>query len=202
MADTRIAPAGPSYRDEEAAELAKWMPGSEREPLALFRTLVRDPALAAAMRGMGGHMLRTGSIDARTRELVILRVCARLACEYEWGVHVAQFSHSAGLTADEVAATAADAVEHALGGHDVMLLRLVDSLCQTGSVPDDLWEAVREHWSETQLLTVLALAGWYHAVCFVANGSRTAREPWAATFPTSEEGRTPRGVSGDRQDAL
>ncbi|HEX9104014.1 MAG TPA: carboxymuconolactone decarboxylase family protein, partial [Polyangia bacterium] len=84
----RIAPLEPPYPPEIAASLHKWMPpGAAVEPLALFRTLQRHPALAERMRPLGAFLLGKTSLTLRERELVILRACARCGAEYEWGVH-------------------------------------------------------------------------------------------------------------------
>ena len=32
-------------------------------------------------------------------------------------------------------------------------------------------------------LALLLVAGWYHAISYLANGARVEREDWAATFP-------------------
>ena len=68
---------------------------------------------------------RTLSLSRREREIIILRTTARCGCEYERGVHVADFA---------------------------------------------------------QLVDVLLLAGWYHAVSYAATAARVGREPWAPGF--------------------
>jgi len=62
-------------------------------------------------------------------------------------------------------------------------VRLVDELHDTARVSDELWAALARHWTEPQLLELLLLAGWYHAISFVGNGARVALEDWAARFP-------------------
>jgi alkylhydroperoxidase/carboxymuconolactone decarboxylase family protein YurZ len=83
----RIAPTDPPYPAEVQAEFDKLMRGAP--PLALFRTVARNPRVLQRM--MAGSLLDRGSISLRSRELMILRVCARCGAEYEWGVHVATF---------------------------------------------------------------------------------------------------------------
>src|SRR5947209_6606202 len=114
MADTatepRIAPLKPPYDGDIEAQLQKWMPPSSPvEPLALFRTLVVHPQLAARMRPLGSALLGHGLIEPREREIVVMRTCARAGAEYEWGVHAVAFASSVGLSGRQVAATAAGA---------------------------------------------------------------------------------------------
>src|SRR5262245_52034224 len=94
----RIAPLEPPYSAEVQADFAKLMRGAP--PLLLFRTVARNPRVL--QRFMAGALLDRGSIALRSRELMILRTCARCGAEYEWGVHVAVFGGKAGWTEDEL----------------------------------------------------------------------------------------------------
>ncbi len=49
-------------------------------------------------------------------------------------------------------------------------------------VDERTWEALACHRAEKQLLDVLLLAGWYHAISFAANGARVELEPGAPRF--------------------
>jgi 4-carboxymuconolactone decarboxylase len=185
----RLAPLEPPFSSDVAEALERRMPQSSKlPPLALFRLLVRDPALSAAMEPMGRFHLRHepgrhSAIAPRDRELVIHRVCARCGCEYEWGVHAAAMAGRAGLTPHEVTATLGDVSEVAWSARDRALLAMVDALHDHASIDDELWAALVGHWSETQLLQLLVLAGWYHAIAYVANAARIPLESWAARFP-------------------
>jgi 4-carboxymuconolactone decarboxylase len=101
-------------------------------------------------------------------------------------VHVASFAREAGLTPQQVAATArGDAEDPAWLERDRLLIRLVDELHDTAALSDELWRELTAHWSETQLLELLILAGWYHAISYLANGVHMELEPWAPRFPGS-----------------
>ena len=157
-------------------------PADVDEPIALFRTFARNPTMWQAMREWGRYELgRDLSVDRRTRELVILRVCARCRCAYEWGVHVAYFAEKAGLDADEVAATWG-------GAPTDDVVRMVDELHDTATVSDELWAALAERFDDAQLLDLLLLAGWYHAIAFAANAAGVEPEPWAAVPPSERRG--------------
>jgi alkylhydroperoxidase family enzyme len=187
--EPRIAPLEPPYEPEAAAALERRMPkNSPVPPIALFRLLARHPVLATAMEPLGNFHLRRGpggaSLPARAREVVILRTCARLGCEYEWGVHVAHFAERVGLTPDEIAETVhSPGGAPALTGVDRLLVDLVDALHDHGKVGDATWAALAREFSASELLELLVLAGWYHAIAFVANGARVPLESWGARFP-------------------
>jgi alkylhydroperoxidase family enzyme len=168
-----IEPIEPPYSPETQAALARWMGAAPMEPLALFRVLLRHPRLAEKMWPLGSALLgRRLTLPPRLRELAILRTCARLGAEYEWGVHVTIFAQAVGLDATAIAATAGDA--RALDGRDAEVVRAVDELHDTGTLAD------RSGFSDEELLELCALAGFYHLISFVANAARVPLEPWAA----------------------
>ncbi len=177
----RIEPLAPPYAPELEALLQRITPPGAPSVLALFRTLAHHPVLAERMMGWGGFLLgRKATLALRDREIVIGRVCARCGAEYEWGVHVAAFAEAAGLTAEQNTAIAdpgADAA--ALTARDRLLARMVDELHDSGTVSDALWPQLAGVWSTQQLLELLMLAGWYHAIAYVCNAARVPLEPWA-----------------------
>jgi 4-carboxymuconolactone decarboxylase len=185
MREPRIAPVEPPYDADTAAMLDKWMPpGAPVEPLALFRTLIAHPELAARMRPLGSAILGHGLIAPRERELVILRTCARCGAEYEWGVHATAFADSVGLSAEQVAATAAGRADGpAWSGSDRLLIRLADELYESDGIGDGLWDELADTWSSAQLLELIVTAGWYRTLSYVINAAHIRQEPWATRFP-------------------
>jgi 4-carboxymuconolactone decarboxylase len=183
----RMRPLQPPYHPQVAATLAKWMPsGSDAEPLSLFRTLQIHDELASRMRAVGSGILGHGRIEARDRELVIHRTCARAGAEYEWGVHAVAFGRPLGLSDEQLAATATGAwTDPVWSEQDALLIRLADELHDGCGISDDVWSALSERYRDDQLLELLIVAGWYRLLSYVINGARIELEPWAARFPTA-----------------
>jgi len=180
----RIAPLREPFDDETDAVLRSMMPAG-RAPIALFRTLARNPALTAAMRGWGGYCLSPFlSVDLRTREIVIDRTTGRCGSEYEFGVHVAFFAQRADLTREQVRSLAwgepADACW--VQPRERSVIRLVDELHDTATVSDGLWSELSASFTAAQLLDMLMLAGWYHAISFVSRAVQLPLEEGAPTF--------------------
>lgn len=181
---TRIAPLEPPYPPEVERQLREMMPAGV-PPIALFRTFARNLPMTRAMRPWGGYELgRDLSLTLRDREIVIDRTCARAGCEYEWGVHVAFFADRARLTAAQVTS-----LTHGRATDDCwswprerLLIGAVDALHDTGDLPDDLWAELAGTFDEPQLLDLVLLTGWYHAISLVARAARVAPEPGAPTF--------------------
>ena len=181
----RIPPLEPPYEGEVGALIAKMTPPAAPGPLALFRVLAKNPKLAERMMSTGGHFLGKGSaLPIRDREIVIDRVCARCGNEYEWGVHVAAFAKAAGLSEAEVRHTVSyPADPDAWAPNEAALVAMVDALHETSTIDDMLWSELALHYDEAQLVELLMLTGWYHAISFVCNAARVPLEPWQARLP-------------------
>jgi 4-carboxymuconolactone decarboxylase len=183
----RIAPLEPPYTPELEAALRKWMPpGSDVEPLRLFRTLNVHSELASRMRPLGAGILGHGLLEPREREIVVHRTCARAGAEYEWGVHALAFGRPLGLSDEQLAATVNGAVDDpAWSEADSLLIALADELYDTANVSDELWAKLAARYDEEQLLELVVTAGWYRLIACVINAARVEREPWAARFPAA-----------------
>jgi alkylhydroperoxidase family enzyme len=180
----RIEPLSPPY-DEPAAEyLAATMPAGQ-EPIKLFRTLAANLEMARAMTTWARHELgRRLTISLREREILIDRTCANCGCEYEWGVHVAYFGQRAGLSEAQVRSlthgTAADPCWDS--DNERLLIRVADELHEQSDVSTTLWDDLRTHYSDAQLLDIVMLCGWYHAISFVSNAAQVELEAGSPTF--------------------
>ena len=177
----RIAPLAPPYPDRVAEDFAALMPPGV-PPIALFRTLAKNPRVLRRVRR--GGLLDPGSITIRQREIIILRTTARAGAEYEWGVHAAFFGSAAGLSEAELAATV-------LAGPDApcwydeeaLLVRLADELHEVARPSDGTWTALSARFAEDQLIELLVLAGLYRAISYAVNGTGIELEPGARRFP-------------------
>ena len=180
----RIPPLSPPYSERAADILRRMMPGGQ-EPIALFRTYARNLPLAEAMHGWGGYELsRRLSLGLRDREILIDRTCARCGCEYEWGVHITFFAERAELTHEQIASlthgTGTDPCW--TGERDRLLLDAADTLHDENDIDDALWARLAAEFTQEQLLDLVMLCGWYHAISFTARAARLPLEPTAARF--------------------
>jgi alkylhydroperoxidase family enzyme len=180
----RIEPVEPPYSSEVAERLAAMMPPGV-PPIGLFRTFARNLPMTAAMSGWGGYELsRRLSLSMRDREIVIDRTCARCGCEYEWGVHLAFFAERVGLsTAQVTSLTHGRASDPCWDGErDRLLIEAADALHEGADIGDELWARLARELGPEELLDLVMLAGWYHAISFTANAARVALEAGAPRF--------------------
>lgn len=180
----RIDPVQPPYPPEIAERLAAMMPPGV-PPILLFRTFVRNLPMATAMGGWGGYELsKRLSLPMRDREIIIDRTCARCGCEYEWGVHVAFFAERVGLSAQQITSLTRGAASDPCWTQerDRLLIEAADALHDCADIGDDLWARLAGFFTDEQLLDLLMLCGWYHAISFTANGARVGYEDGAPRF--------------------
>ena len=169
MQEPRITPLNAPYAPAIQQAFDRIMPAG-MEPLGLFRTMAHSPRVL--QRLFAGNLLDPGALTLRERELIILRTCARCGCSYEWGVHQALFARAAELSEADIAATQAAA-------GTALLLRVADELHDSASISDATWQALASSYQPAQILEIIALAGYYHTISFIANALRIAPEPFA-----------------------
>lgn len=181
MSVPRIQPLEPPYPEPVAAAFDSIMPAGV-PPLSLFRSVAVNERVF--LRMMAGGLLDKGSLTLREREIVIDRTCFRCGSEYEWGVHVAFFGPKVGFGERETRDLCTENVDNtSFSARERLLLRLCDALHRTADVDDALWTELRAVFSNEQLIELVALAGYYHAISFLTNALRLPHEPFAARFP-------------------
>ena len=163
------------------AQFDKLMRGAP--PLLLFRTVAHNPRVLERM--IAGNLLDRGSISLRTRELMILRTCARCGAEYEWGVHIASFGAKAQWTPEELRSTVqGTAADSCWSPEEQLVIRLADQLHDSSGVDDRLWEELSRNFAPDQLMELLMLAGLYRAVSYLVNSTGVENEAFAPRFPS------------------
>lgn len=180
----RIQPLEAPFETDVAPVLASMTPPGVA-PIGLFRAFAKNLPMATAMRSWGGYELsRALSLSMRDREIVIDRTCARCGCEYEWGVHIAFFADRVGLSPAQVASLTFGGAEDGCwtDERDRVLIAAVDALHDSSDLTDALWDRLRLTFDERQVLDLLMLTGWYHAISFAARGARIPLEPGAPRF--------------------
>lgn len=181
---SRIALLEPPYTDEAGALLARMMPG-DVPPIGLFRMFARNLPMAGAMHGWGRYELgRQLTLTMREREIAIDRTCALCGCEYEWGVHMMMFAERVGFTCEQAASLVhgGPADKCWTSEREQLLILAVDALHERSDIDDALWARLVSVFDELQLLDLLLLCGWYHAVSFAARATRVPHEPGAPRF--------------------
>lgn len=181
---SRIPALSPPYEPAAGELLGAMMPGSA-PPILLFRTFAQNLPMTSALTGWGGYELSDQmSLTLRDRKIVITRTCALCRCEYEWGVHIAFFADRAQLGHDQVQSLTHGLPEDPCWStpRDRMLIAAADSLHEGAHLDDDLYTQLDAVFSHAEMLDLMMLAGWYHAISYVANGAQVSLEQGAPRF--------------------
>jgi alkylhydroperoxidase family enzyme len=177
---SRIAPLEPPYDQEIQQQFDRIMRGAP--PLKLFRVMAGHARAWEKFRA--GSLLDPGPLSLREREIVIDRTCAKNACEYEWGVHVAAFAQAAHLTEAQVRATVlADASDPCWSEAEQAMIAAVDALHARATLSDAEFKALSAHYDGDQILEIILLCGFYRTVSYLANALALPLEANAARFP-------------------
>ena len=181
---SRILPLEAPYAPEVGTQLERMMPAGV-PPIALFRMFARNMPMTTAMWEWGGYELsKRLSLSMREREIVIDRTTARCGAEYEWGVHIMAYGARVNLDGRQIRSlTHGDAADTCwTDERERLLIRTVDALHDHNDIDDSLWAELKRLLSDAELLDLIAMCGWYHAISFCARAARVPLEPWAPTF--------------------
>jgi alkylhydroperoxidase family enzyme len=190
----RIAPVEEPFPPKIEALFARMVPPG-LAPLRVLRTMARNRQMANAMsEWMGYELSTTLTIDLRAREILIGRTCALCGCEYQWGLHMAVWAERAEFTGAQMwsIARGSSADECWSEPRDRMLMELAERLHRESDVDDRLWQELSAYFDEEQLLDMLALCGWYHAVSYIVRAARVEPEPGLVRFADVEPTRADR----------
>jgi alkylhydroperoxidase family enzyme len=134
----------------------------------IFATFARHPALFRAWLPFGGFLLTQGVLDARDRELLILRTGYNCDSAYEWGQHVL-IGEAVGLEREEMMRVAAGPAAGGWSVREAALLRAADELHADAKISADTYAALAEHYDDRGLIEIAMLVGHYHLVAFTLN---------------------------------
>lgn len=183
MSEARMKPLEAPFEAVIEAAFETIMPKG-MAPLNIFKTLAKHPELFRHQMALGGILLYKGVLDRVERELILHRTCALCGSEYEWGVHVTGFARPLGFSEEKIRATVLGSWDDPVwDARESVLIRFADELHETSTISDELWELVREGWSEAQLLEMIAIVGNYHGISYFTNALRMDLEESGARFP-------------------
>jgi alkylhydroperoxidase family enzyme len=178
-----IAPCQPPYSAGVTDDLAALMPPGTLS-IALFRVLAHNPRILSRLRA--GRLLDPGALSVRERELLILRVCHRCDCEYEWNVHVGGFSDAAGLADADLHATLQPTAEAPLSSRERLMLAAADELVDARRLTPATTAGLRHDLVPAEIVELIALVARYMWVSIIANTAALPREagvrPWAESI--------------------
>ena len=159
-----------------AAEIASGPRGEVRGP---FLALLHNPELARRLQGVGEYLRFQTGLPGRLVELAILVTARHFTCQYEWYAHE-RLARKANLPEPVIAAIAAGRVPPGMTAEEAIVHTFATEALQNGQPGDDAFAAAREQFGLDQVLSLLAICGYYSTLALVLN---TARLPLPQNAP-------------------
>lgn len=160
MAEPRI----PLLAMEDAAKAAESVGVlPQMAELNVFRALLHQPTLAKAVQDLLISLLFRGSLDARLRELLIMRLGWATGSVYEWTQHWRIALDQFGVSEQELLALRGDwRKEDVFGEPERAVLEATDETLATGTLSPETWARCREHVGGDRvcLELVASIATW------------------------------------------
>ena len=148
------------------------------QPLNIHGVIARHPELMASYAPLREHVVKSSSLDAAERELVVLRVAHLTACDYEWRHHVVR-GREAGLDDDRIARVREGSEAPGWSRQERLLLRAVDDMLDGTEIAPETMDAMDGVFSDRKILDIVFTVGVYLVMSTLL---KTARVPLEADF--------------------
>jgi 4-carboxymuconolactone decarboxylase len=162
----RVPPLPEQEWSDEQRELL--LKGNPSRVLNIFRTLVRHPGLFRRWTTFGNHVLFKSTLDARARELLILRIGHLCNSSYEFHQHAA-IGKRVGLTDAEIEQIKRGPDAPEWSAFDRKLVQAVDELHKDSCIGEATWQALTAHYNTQQMMDLVFTVGQYTLVSMALN---------------------------------
>lgn len=169
QAAPRIAPLPRSQWTAGQQSIVESLP--ESDVTNATATLLRNPVLLRNIAPFERYIAAESTLDARDRELLILRTAWLARSDYVWAHHVGP-ARQAGITEQTLRRIAAGPDAPGWGTVEAALLRAADELHVDSFVSDVTWEALAARMSTEQMMDMLFTAGEITMIAGAVNSLR------------------------------
>ena len=121
-------------------------------------------------------VFKAADVDAKTRELIIVRTAKAVGCEYALRAG-AVIAANTGLTAEEIGAAMGDAYAGGLTPEYMLLCQVVDDLSIGGNLSDATLRALLTRYDGETCRKLVLMVCWFNLVNRFENGCRVPFEP-------------------------
>jgi alkylhydroperoxidase family enzyme len=159
-------------------------PESVRETLAelpadlnIFKLMAHAETNFRPLLRLGTSILAEQKLDARLRELAILRVAKLSGAEYEWVQHV-PIAQVVGASDDEVAALDRGEIESdCFDPLAKLVLRFTDEVVRDVGASEQTFNAIAEHLGHREIVELILAIGFYMTVARLMETTAIDIEP-------------------------
>lgn len=158
--------------------------------LSIFQVLLNHPPLARAINDLLATMLWHGALDARLRELAIMRIGWLTACDYEWTQHW-RVASRLGVPGDDLLGVRDWRNYAGFGPAERAVLAATDDVVRDGAVSAASWAACEREFDgdTTVLVELVTVIGAWRMVSSILQSLEVPLEDGVSSWPP--DGRPP-----------
>jgi 4-carboxymuconolactone decarboxylase len=143
-------------------------------PLNVFRMVAGAPRAVRPFMALGRAVLST-ALDARRREMAVLRVAHATRARYEWVQHE-QLARNAGVTDEEIRAIGEEDPVISLDEEVNLICRVADEVSRDVRLSDEALEQIIERYGPRQASELILLVSYYNMVSRFLESTRVEVE--------------------------
>lgn len=144
------------------APLVERIKGERGKVFNLYGMLLHSPPVAEGWLTFLTAIRQKCSLSARIRELVIMRIAVMNGADYEFQAHT-PFALAEGITQEQIASLAAGDV-NLFDPVEQSALAYSESMTRDIHVPQAVFDAVKIHFNEREMVELTATIGAYNLV--------------------------------------
>jgi alkylhydroperoxidase family enzyme len=129
--------------------------------LNVYKLLLHSPAVAQTWFEHNNAVRWKTQLSGRLREIVIIRIANLNGIDYVLAQHVPGLALAEGLTVTECDALKDWRRTDLFDERERAALAYADAMTLTTSVPDDVFAALRQHYSDREIVELSVLIGTY-----------------------------------------
>jgi alkylhydroperoxidase family enzyme len=162
MIMARVSLIEPEAHPELEPLLAKIRAGRRGGIINVYKLLLHSPGVAEVWLDLINAVRWKVDIDGRLREIIIIRVGYLNRAEYVIKQHVPLLSAPEGLSQQECDALADWRASSFFSERERAALSFADASTREVEVPEAVFEEVRRHFTERQIVELTVLTGAYN----------------------------------------
>lgn len=179
----RVSLIDEENRPELSGLIAKIRGARGGRLLNIYRMMLHSPALAGGWFELNQAVRFNTEVDGQSRELAMMRVAILNDVVYILHAHSRTYALKEGLTPAQVDALTEWTASGLFSDQQRALLAYVDAMTRQIDVSDEVFESVRAHYNERQVVELTMLVGAYNMLTRVLKALKIDPEP-----PTGQSG--------------
>ncbi len=157
--------------------ITKFRAGRGGRLINIYRLMLHSPALASGWFDLNSAVRYQTEVEGQDREVAIIRIAILNGVEYVLRAHGPAYALKEGLTPEQVDAVTDWKASKLFTDKQRAMLAYVDAMTREIEVPDEVFDAVRKHFSERQTVELTMLIGTYNMLTRVLKALKIDPEP-------------------------